>query len=136
MLTALRDRFGVTDDAEWAVISERLGKLMEVRRTAGGAPGAGTFGRGGPGGPGGPGSAGGEAGRGTRVFGGARTPEAEALQAAVTDKLPEAEIKARLAKVRETRKANEKKLEQAQEDFRAVLSVRQEAAAVLMGLLP
>jgi hypothetical protein len=137
MLANLRERFGVTSDEEWTVISERLTKLVEVRRTmpgAAGGPGAMLSGFRGPSGP----AAGPEGGnRGTR--GAVRpggSPESEALQAAVTDKLPEAEIKARLDKLRETRKANAQKLEQAQEDFRAVLSVRQEAIAVLVGLLP
>jgi hypothetical protein len=38
--------------------------------------------------------------------------------------------------VRELRKENEAKLSKAQEDLRAVLSVRQEAVAVVFGLLP
>ena len=139
MLANLRERFGVTDDAEWAVISERLAKVSEARRASGGAPGgmaaAMMFRGAGGGGPGGGGSDGGDRGgfRGTRTGG---TPEMQALQSAVTDKLPDAEVKARLTKLRETRKANEKKLEAAQEDLRAVLTVRQEALAVMMGLLP
>ncbi len=48
---------------------------------------------------------------------------------------PAAEIKAKLAKVREVRKANEAKLEAAQEDLRKILSVQQEAVAVMTGLL-
>lgn len=59
-----------------------------------------------------------------------------ALQAAVRDKLPEAEVKVRLAKLRETRKNDEAKLAKAQDDLRVVLSVRQEAVAVVFGLLP
>jgi hypothetical protein len=138
MLANLRERFGVEKDDEWAIISERLLKLSEVRRGNGGGAAAmiGGF-RGGPpqGGGDQSGRGGGDAARG-RGFGGPRTPESEALQAAVADRLPEAEVKARLTKLRETRKANEKKLEQAQEDLRAVLTLRQEAIAVLMGLLP
>jgi hypothetical protein len=37
--------------------------------------------------------------------------------------------------VRRARKAGEEKLHKAQEDLRAVLTVRQEAQAMLMGLL-
>jgi len=59
-----------------------------------------------------------------------------ALQQAVKDKLPDAEIKARMVRLRESRKQNEAKLAQAQEELRAVLSVRQEAIAVLYGMLP
>ena len=60
MQERLREQFGVTDDAEWALISERLTKLSEIRRSAGGG-----MGRGGPGGgPGGPGGGFGQRGRG------------------------------------------------------------------------
>ena len=59
----------------------------------------------------------------------------EALQKAVESKAPADELKAKLAKLREARKEKEAALEKAQEDLRKVLSVRQEAAAVLAGLL-
>lgn len=59
-----------------------------------------------------------------------------ALQFAIRDKLPEAEIKSRLERVRESRRDNEAKLAKAQDELRAVLSVRQEAIAVMFGLLP
>lgn len=126
MLSAMRERLEVTDDEEWKIISDRLTKIMELRRTAGGPGGGGmAFAGRGPGGD--------NANRVSRV---ATNPELAALQAALRDKLPEAEIKARLARVREARKQNEARLTQAQEDLRAVLSVRQEAVAVAFGLLP
>jgi hypothetical protein len=59
-----------------------------------------------------------------------------ALQSAIRDKLPDAEIKSRLDRVRETRKDNEAKLTKAQEELRALLTVRQEAVAVMYGMLP
>ncbi len=143
MATALRERLEVTDDEEWKLISERVLKVTELRRATGGQGGPMGMmmgGRGGPGGPGGAGGApgGGDAsGRGTRgTRGGSSNPEMTALQTAVRDKLPEAEVKVRLAKLRETRKNDEAKLAKAQEDLRAVLSVRQEAVAVVFGLLP
>jgi len=58
------------------------------------------------------------------------------LRQAIADKLPDAEIKSRLDHFREVRKANEEKLTKAQDELRAVLSVRQEAVAVMVGLLP
>jgi hypothetical protein len=128
MMTMLKEQFAVTDDAEWALIAERIAKLSEIRRSAGG--GRGGFAGGAPGG-GAPGGGGGN--RPTRTTG---NPEVESLRAAITDKLPDAEIKSRLARVREVRKDNEIKLTKAQEDLRAVLSVRQEAVAVMFGLLP
>lgn len=127
MLAGLRERFGVESDEEWAVISARILKINELRRGAGG-PGAGAFAARG-------GAPGGDASRG-RPTRAPSSPELGALQAAVRDRLPEAEIKARLAQLRETRKANEAKLAKAQEDLRAVLTVQQEALAVLFGLIP
>ena len=128
MMGALREQLGVTDDAEWALISERLAKVSEIRRSTGGG-----IGRGGPpgGGPGGPGGGGNRPTRGP-----SGNPEQDALRAAITDKLPDAEIKSRLDRLREVRKQNEAKLTRAQEELRAVLSVRQEAVAVMFGLLP
>jgi hypothetical protein len=135
MLTSLRERFEVTDDEEWKVISDRLGKVVELRRstTTGGFGGFGGFtGRGPQGGNSNDSNRGSRGSRGTT---GGNT-EITALSAAVRDKLPDAEIKSRLERVRETRKENEAKLSKAQEDLRAVLSVRQEAVAVVFGLLP
>ncbi len=131
MMTRMKEQFAVTDDAEWALISERITKVNEIRRTAGGGGG----GRGGFPGGGGPGGGGGDrgGGRGTRASG---NPEVDSLRSAVTDKLPDAEIKSRLARLREVRQENEAKLTKAQEDLRSVLSVRQEAMAVMFGLLP
>ena len=128
MMERMREQFGVTDDAEWALISDRLTTVSEIRRSAGGA-----MGRGGPpgGGPGGPGGSGNRPTRGP-----SGNPEQDALRAAITDKLPDAEIKSRLDRLREVRKQSEAKLTRAQEELRAVLSVRQEAVAVMFGLLP
>lgn len=117
MLNALREQFGVTDDAEWKAISERISAVTELRRSAGGFGGMGAL-------------------RGGGRRGGAANPEQDALRQAIADKLPDAEIKARLERFRETRKANEEKLAKAQEDLRSILSVRQEAVAVMFGLIP
>ncbi|MEY2881201.1 MAG: hypothetical protein RLZZ15_3581 [Verrucomicrobiota bacterium] len=128
MMDRLRETIEVADDGEWKVITDRLAPVMELRRATQGGIGGG---RGGP--PGG----GGDRGGGPGGRGGPRggSPEADALRQAVTDKLPEAEIKSRLERVRDARKANEEKLAKAQEDLRAVLSVRQEAVLVMFGLL-
>lgn len=134
MLTALRERFEVTDDEEWKLVSDRLNKVLELRRNSAGSTFGGgmLFGRGGP-----QGGGGGDTGRGNRTSsrGGSNT-EMTALSMAIRDKLPDAEIKSRLDRVREMRKENEMKLAKAQEELRAVLSVRQEAVAVMAGLLP
>ena len=130
MLTMLRERFEVTDDEEWKLISDRIAKVNELRRNA--APMGGAFA--GRGAPGGDGNRGGDrGGRGTSRGG---STETAALQSAIRDKLPDAEIKSRLDRVREARKENEAKLTKAQEELRALLTVRQEAVAVMLGLLP
>ena len=128
MLGALREQLGVTDDAEWTLISERVLKVSELRRSTMG----GGFGMRG-GGP--PGAADDTSGR-RSSRGGASNAEVDALRAALKDQLPDAEVKARLTRLRETRKQNEARLATAQEELRAVLSIRQEAVAVMYGLLP
>ena len=144
MAERMREQFGVTDDAEWKIIEGKIQKVTEARRAVGGGGFAamGGFGgrRGGPGGDGnrperggGGGGGGGEGRRGG--FGGEPSPEVADLQKAIEAKASADEIKTKLAKVREARKANEAKLEAAQEDLKKVLSVRQEAVAVMMGLV-
>ena len=141
MLERMREPFDVKDDGEWKLISERITAVSEARRAAQSGGGmAALFGRGRAGGAaGGQGGAPADAnaGGGQRRggFGGTPDPDQEALQKAITDKAPAEEIKAKLAKVRETRKAAEAKLEAAQAELKKVLSVRQEAVAVMFGLL-
>ncbi len=136
MLGSIRERLEVPDDEEWKLISTRVMKVSELRRASGGgmAGGMAFGGRGGPP-PGGAGGGGGDrtSSRGTR---GGGPPEMELLSSALRDKLPDAEIKMRLDRLREARKANEANLAKAQDELRAVLSVRQEAVAVMFGLLP
>lgn len=124
MMERYREAFEVKDDAEWKLIEGRITKVSDARRDMGG------FGRG-FGGPGGRG--GGPGGRGG--FGGEPNPDAEALQKALEAKASADEIKAKLAKYRESQKAKQATLEKAQAELRQVLSVKQEAQAVLMGLL-
>jgi hypothetical protein len=135
MMDRMREQLGVTDDGEWKLISDRITAVMELRRNAQ-AGGGGFGGRGGQNFQGGqPG--GGQGGQGGRRGGNfTASPETTALRQAIEDKLPDAEIKARLARVREVKKTNDEKLAKAQDDLRALLTVRQEAMAVLAGYLP
>jgi hypothetical protein len=143
MAERMREQFGVTDDAEWKIIEGKIQKVTEARRAVGGGGFAamGGFGgrRGGGDGDRPRGDRGGGEGRrgggGFGGFGGEPSPEVADLQKAIESKASADEIKTKLAKVREARKANEAKLEAAQEDLKKVLSVRQEAVAVMMGLL-
>jgi hypothetical protein len=131
----------------------------------GGGPGGLGFpgGRGGPGGPGGQGFAGGPPpqggpggldsfgppdggpppspeglqGRspGTGGIGRETSPELDALLKALDNKASATEIKAKLADLRAARKKKEAELEKAQDNLREILSARQEAVAVTLGLL-
>lgn len=131
MMERYREQLEVTGDAEWKIIEERVAKVTEARREVGfGGAGRGMFGmarnRGG-------GQGGDRPNRGG--FGADPMPEAEELQKALDDKASAEVIKAKLAKYRDARKAKQANLTKAQNDLRAVLSVRQEASAVMMGLL-
>jgi len=120
MLDRYKDELGFTNDTEWSAVEPLVTKVMDARRESFG----GFFGRrGGPGGSGGPG-------------GNAPTdPDREALQQAIDSNAPAAQIKTLLDKFRASQKAKQAKLEAAQADLRKVLSQKQEAQAVLSGLL-
>ncbi len=135
MMERVREQLEVKSDDEWKVISERVEKVNQARREVGGGGFGGMgFGRGGGGG-GGDQPGGGDQARRPRGPGGEPSPEAEALQKAIEAKASAEEIKTKLAKYREARKEKEARLEQAQDELRKVLTVRQEAAAVLAGFL-
>ncbi len=143
MMERYREALEIKSDDEWKAIEPRVTKVMDARRDVG-FPGGGFFGRGGPGGPGGRrgggdggtgGGGGGDQGGRPRGFGGEPNPDAEALQKAIEAKASNDEIKTKLAKYRESHKTKEANLAKAQDDLRKVLNVRQEASAVLMGLL-
>jgi hypothetical protein len=144
MLERVREQLGVTNDDEWKIVSERAEKVMTARREAS-AGGFGMFGRG-PGGGGGRRGGGDNANAnanangngGNRPRGGffAEEPqEAKDLRAAIEAKAPADEIKTKLDKYRAYKKGKEAELAKAQEKLKEVLNARQEAAAVLAGLL-
>ena len=130
MMERFREQLGVKDDGEWSLIEARIKKINESRM------GRGFGGFGGPGGPGGgPGGQGGPGGRQGRGGFGQPNPDAEALQAALDSGASADDIKAKLTAYRAAAKQKEAQLEKAQDELRQLLSVRQEARAVLMGLL-
>lgn len=63
------------------------------------------------------------------------SPEIEALRKALDSKAPAAELKAKLAAVRTAREQKEANLATAQEELKQLLSARQEAVAVMFGLV-
>jgi hypothetical protein len=130
MMERYREQLEVKSDDEWKVLESRITKVSDARREMGGFGG---FGRGG-GRRGGGGDD--QAGANRPRFGPEPSAEGEALQKAIEAKASADEIKSKLAKYRESQKQKEAKLAQAQDELKKVLSVRQEATAVLMGLLP
>jgi hypothetical protein len=114
MMEQTRQSLNVTNDDEWTAIEPLVQKVMDARREAGG-----------PGGPGGRGRPGAQA-----------SSEQQALQKAIDAGAPVAQIKDALTKYRAERKDKQAKLEAAQNELKNVLSVKQEAQAVLVGLLP
>lgn len=140
MIERNREQLGVKDDAEWKIVQERIGKVYDARREVPAGRGAFAFGRGGGGGATGGGTAAGAAGGGGGggrggAFGAPTLPEGEALQKAIEANATADELKSKLANYRDAVKQKEAKLEKAQTDLRQVLSVKQEAQAVLIGLL-
>ncbi len=142
MMDNFRERLEIKGDDEWKAIQPLITKVTDARRDIGFGGGFG-FGRGGRRGGGG-GAGGGNADAqangnnqgGRRGFpGGEPSPEAEELQKAIDSNASKDELKAKLAKFRDARKEKEAKLAKAQEDLKKVLTVKQEASAVLMGLL-
>ncbi|MDB6056333.1 MAG: hypothetical protein JWO95_177 [Verrucomicrobiales bacterium] len=143
MITRLREQMDVKDDAEWKAIEGQISKVMDARRDTM-ASEFGGFG-GGSRGPR-PGSTDANSSstssssdqgssRRRSSFFGEPAPETEALRKAVDDKASSDEIQAKLSAMRKANKAKQQKLEKAQADLKAILSPRQEAVAVLNGLL-
>lgn len=132
IMEGVRDQLGFTNDADWNAVQPLVQKVMDARRDLGTGAGFGRMFRN-RGGGGGDNANGG--GRRGGFFGGQPGPEAEALQKAIDDNQPTAQIKAALARYEASQKAKQARLTDAQEQLRRVLSVKQEAQATLLGLL-
>lgn len=117
-----RERLAVTNDAEWKVIEGRLAKVTQLRMETliGGMGGM---------------RMGGNRGGGGFPGMGQPSPEAEALQKAIESNASVADLKTRLEKFREARRQKQEALAKAQDELRQVLSLRQEATLVTMGML-
>src|SRR5262245_51275513 len=107
-------------DAQEKVLADRIRSAMGGNRFRGGGPGGDNNNSG---------DRGDRGGRGGGFFNQTPSPEAEALQKAIDGKAPNSELKTALAKFIESRKANQKALEDAQANLKKVLTVRQEAIA-------
>jgi hypothetical protein len=134
MMNNVREQLGFTNDTEWNAIQPMVQKVMDARRDVGFGGGLGRLiGRGNRSGNNNA-NAGNNGGR-RGGFGGTPSPEAEALQKALDDNAPTAQIKAALAKYKASQKTKQAKLVQAQENLRKYLNTKQEAQATLLGLL-
>ena len=136
----MQEMLGATD-VEWKVLGPRVMKVQELSRQAGAGGRGMMFGRGMRGGPGGPGAPGGNRPGGRRPGGTNRElTEVEKAQQALQTTLdntaatPDA-IKTQLTQLRAAREKAKQNLAKAQQDLRQVLTVRQEATLVLMGML-
>ena len=129
MMDNAKERLGFTNDTDWSAVQPLVQKVMDAQREnlAGRFRGFGGGGRGGRNGGGGGGGGG--------AFGGQQDPDREALQQALDNNAPAGQVKAALDKFRASQKAKQAKLEAAQADLKKVLSSKQEAEAVLMGLV-
>ncbi len=138
MLEFYKTQLEVTNDDEWKVISERIEAVTTAQRDAraGGGMGGAFGGRGGGRGAGGGGAGGGDTANQQRnPFAGEPNQAVDDLKKAIEEKASAEDIKAKLAKARTAIKEREDKVTKAQAKLKEVLSVRQEAIAVTMGLL-
>ena len=131
MAQMMKERLSATDE-EWKVIEPRLMTVQEKQRANMGGRFGGMMG------------AFGGRGRGADRQGGDRPDrpqrpgmeEIQALREALeASDTPVSELKAKMKAVRELRKKNEAELKEAREKLREVLTTRQEATCLMMGLL-
>ena len=127
MMDNYQQQLELTNNEEWNAVKPLIQKVVDARQAAGAFGGRG--GRGGRGGFGG-----GPGGGGRGGFGGPPNPTVEALQTAI-DSGSTDQIKAAIAKYREGRKQAEAKLTAAQDELKKVLTIKQEAVALRMGLV-
>lgn len=139
MMERYKEVLEIKSDDEWKVIEPRIQKITEARREVGFGGGGFRMFAGGPGGPGGR-RGGGDGAQGDnqerrRNFGPQPSAAAQDLQKALDAKASSETIKAKLAAYREERQQKQAKLDAAQDELKKVLNLKQEAAAVLAGLL-
>ncbi len=132
----LRDQMDIKDDQEWQAIEPKVSKVFDARRDvmSMGFRGFGGRRRNNNNNNGGDNN-GGDNARPRRNPFGEPSAAMEALQKAIDDKAPSAEIKTKVAAVRAEIKDKQAKLLAAQEDLRGILTPRQEAIATVNGLL-
>jgi hypothetical protein len=125
ILDAIQERLGFTNEVEWDAVKPIVQKVIDTgREVIGGRldPFGGSHSRGSSrGGPGG-------------LFG-QPSAERESLQKALDDNVPTGQIKDLIAKYKAAQKLKQARLEAAQADLKSILTTRQEAQALLLGLV-
>jgi hypothetical protein len=137
MLNETKERLGATEE-EWQVIKPKLEKVTTAQRDAMSSRFGGLFGRGGRGGRGGgEGNGGGErrGGNDTQAQSPARQASRDLSTALENKDTPQDVIAAKLKTLREARTKAKAELETAQKDLQSVLTPRQEAFFVNVGIL-
>jgi hypothetical protein len=129
MMDRIRQNLNFTNDTDWNAVQPLVQKVLDARRDVGGG-GMGMFRNRNRGGDQGGGGGGGRGG-----FFGQPSPEAEALQNALDNNAPDAQVKDLLAKYQASQQKKQAALKAAQDNLRAVLTPRQEASAALMSLV-
>jgi hypothetical protein len=132
MMDNVRTQLGLTNDTDWAAVQPLVQKVFDARQAVGTPNMRALFG----GGRGGRGGQGGQGGQGGGFGGQQGSVEQQALQQAVDNDAPAAQIKDALEKYQASQKTKQAALTAAQEALRGVLSGKQEAQATLLGLLP
>lgn len=137
MMDNVKDQLEFTNETDWTAVQPLVQKVMDARRDVGAGGGMrALFGGRNRGGNNGGDQAGGNNNRprGGGMFG-QPSPEQEALQKALDDNAPAAQIKDLLAKYKASKVAKQAKLEAAQADLKKVLTSKQEAQAYLLDLV-
>ena len=126
MSERMREALGATEE-EWQVLGPRVEKVQNLSRQVTGG-GMRMFGRrGGRRGPGGP--------EGEQPQTELQKAQSALQEALADDSTPNADITARLTKFREEREKIKQELDVAKTELREIITLRQEAQLVLMGLL-
>jgi hypothetical protein len=123
ILDRIQEQLGFTNEVEWEAVKPLVQKVIDAGRAVidGRLDLLGGRSRGGP--------------RGSAGTLGQPSPERESLQKAVEDNAPVAQIKDLIAKYKVAQKARQDRLETAQADLKKVLTTKQEAQALLLGLV-
>ena len=129
ILENIQEQLGFTNDTEWDAVKPLVQKVMDARRDVGVGGMRSLFGSR---------SRGGDqvrSSRGGSSMFGQTSSEQQALEKALEDNAPAAQIKDLLAKYKASQKTKQAKLEAAQADLKAILTSKQEAQAYLLGLV-